>query len=225
MKNEVRWSYLGIVPYAETVELMQAIRTRIHQDQQPDQILLLQHNPVITRGLSEKGTEKGLVLPRPEIEQKGIRIIDTDRGGQTTFHGPGQLVGYCMLDLKRRNLKIREFVMEILDVLSLVLDSYGMESVKDEKEPGIFVSGEKIAFIGLNVKQNVTTHGFSLNVNNDLKYFDYIVPCGMETCQVTSMEEIDGNRFSIFDVYWRFITYFADHFGDELEEVVVEDFA
>jgi lipoate-protein ligase B len=220
----VKWSYLGVLPYGHTLDLMQRLRERIVADGADDILLMLQHKSVITRGNSEKGTDGGLLLPADEIRRLGIDIQQADRGGKTTFHGPGQLVGYLLVDLKRRGMKVKEFVHEVTEITVQVLDSYGISGRIDEKLPGVFVDDSKIAFFGFNVKNNVTAHGFSLNINNNLKPFSYVEPCGLKNASVTSMEKIGGQRFSIFDVYWRFITYFGDRFGDELEEVFVEDF-
>lgn len=220
----VKWSYLGIVPYGQTLMLMRQLRGQIAAGKHDEHILLLQHPTVITRGNSEKGPDSGLAIPRLELEQGGVQIVDTDRGGKTTLHSPGQLVGYFILDLKRRNLKIKDFVLDVVETLRRVLDSYDIEAHSDEALPGLFTDEGKIAFLGFNVKQHVTTHGFALNVNNDLSFFDHIVPCGMQDVNITSMKQVTGQRFSLFDVYWRFITYFSDMYGDELEEVFIEDF-
>ncbi len=221
---EIRWSYIGLVPFKNTIQLMERLREEVFDRKSSDKLLLLQHHPVITRGSSFAGDESDITIPVEELKNRGIDIVDTDRGGKTVFHGPGQLVGYFIVDLKRRKKAIKPFVMDVANVLKSVLDSYGIDSVVDEHYPGLFVDGKKIAFLGFNVKKNVTTHGFALNINSDLEYFEYVVPCGLLDVKVTSMEEVTGHQFSVFDVYWRFITYLADLYGDDLEEVVVEDF-
>lgn len=204
--------------------MMERIRNNVIEENAPDHIFLLQHRPVVTLGKSQKDSDDSLLLSRFEMEQKGVEIIQTNRGGKTTLHSPGQLVGYIVSDLRRRKLGIKDFVFQVVEAIHCVLKSYGVDARIDQKLPGLFVADRKIAFLGMNVKHNVTTHGFAINVNNDLRYFDMIVPCGQKKGGVTSLSQEFGRRFSIFDVYWRFVTCFAHQFGDEMEEIQIRDF-
>jgi lipoyl(octanoyl) transferase len=220
----IKWSYLGVVPYQPAMELMAQLRAEVEKGA-PDHILLLQHDPVITRGSSQKkSSDAGLTRSPEEIQSQGIQIVDTDRGGQTTVHGPGQLVGYMIVDLKRKKMKLKDFVFQVMETVKATVDSYGLETRIDQNLPGLFVEQKKVAFCGFNVKQHVTTHGFSINVNNDLKPFGLIVPCGNEETSITSMEMETHRRHSIFDVYWRFITNYADISQEDMEETFIEDF-
>jgi len=218
----IKWSFLGLTEYEKALALQHDLRDQVADGSSVDYMLLLSHPAVITRGYSERGDD-GLIEPRERFQQEGIEIIDVDRGGKTTFHGPDQLVGYLVFDLKRRKLKVRQFVEEVADVIIMVLDSYGIEAHYNQDDPGIEVEQGKIAFLGFNIQKGVTTHGFALNVGRDVKPFSYIVPCGKMNRKITSMELVRGRAFSIYDVYWRFITAFGEHFSEELEEVFVDD--
>jgi lipoyl(octanoyl) transferase len=186
-----------------------------------DYLLLLSHPPVVTRGVSDRGND-GLLEPRERFEVEKIPIFDIDRGGKTTYHGPDQLVGYLIFDLKRRDLKTRQFVERVAETIVTVLDSYGLDARYDESDPGVLVDDRKIAFLGFGVQKNVTMHGFGLNVGRDLRIFDYIVPCGKLGRKITSMEEEANRPFSTYDVYWRFVTAFGAAFDEAMEEVFVD---
>lgn len=219
----VHWSYIGLVPYEKTYEMTERVRQRVIGQQAPDHLFLLQHRPVVTLGKSQKGSDDDLLLPRYEMEQKGVQIVQTNRGGKTTLHSPGQLVGYMVFDLKRRKLGIKDFVYKVADAISCMLNSYKVDVKIDEDLPGLYVEDKKIAFLGMNVRHGVTTHGFAINVNNDLRYFDMIISCGEKEGSVTSLANEFGELFSIFDVYWRFITCLSEQFGDEMEEIQIKD--
>jgi lipoyl(octanoyl) transferase len=175
----------------------------------------------VTRGYSERG-DSGLLEPRERFAAEGIQIVDVDRGGKTTYHGPDQLVGYLIFDLNRREMKPREFVETVGHMLVEVLDSYNIEATYNEADPGVEVDGRKIAFLGFNIHKGVTMHGFALNIGRDLKPFSYIVPCGKPGRPITSMEEITGSGYSIFDVSWRIVTVMGHQFDDEMDEVLVD---
>ncbi len=214
----IKWSFLGQTPYERALALQKDLRAQLIEGSAVDFLLLLTHPPVVTRGYSERG-DSGLLQPRETFSKEGIPIIDVDRGGKTTYHGPDQLVGYLIFNLTRRGIKPREFVETVAHVLIEVLDSYGIEATYNEEDPGVEVDGRKIAFLGFNIHHGITMHGFSLNLGRDLKPFSYIVPCGKMGRQITSMEELTGMSFSIFDAYWRVVTVMGHHFNDNMEEV------
>ena len=217
----IKWSYLGLTEFESALKLQHELRTQVLEGGKTDYLLLLSHPPTITRGYSER-SDAGLVEPRERLEAEGIKIIDVDRGGRTTYHGPDQLIGYMIFDLKRRKLKTREFVQKVAEAIVTMLDSYGIESFYDESDPGVMVGPAKIAFLGFNIQKEVTTHGFALNVGRDIKAFSYIVPCGKMGRKITSMEELVGRAFSTFDVYWRVVTALGAGLGEIMEEVAVE---
>ncbi len=218
----IKWSYLGITPYDKALVLQNELRQQVLERGDGDYLLLLSHPPVVTRGVSERGDNAGLVEPRARFEAEGIQILDVDRGGKTTFHGPEQLTGYFIFDLRRRNLKLRQFVKKVAEVIVVVLDSYGIDGHYTESDPGIVIGRRKVGFLGFNVQHNVTTHGFSLNIGRDIKAFDYIVSCGKLGRDITSLEDEGGRHFSMYDAYWRFVTAIGIEFDDTLEEVFVD---
>jgi lipoyl(octanoyl) transferase len=172
---------LGLVDYAPTLEAMRAFTDGRDRDS-PDELWLLQHPPVFTQG--QAGRPEHLLAPGT------IPVIQVDRGGQVTYHGPGQVVIYLLLDLKRRNLGVRALVDLIEQSLVQLLAGYGIESAARPDAPGVYVGGEKIASLGLRVRRGCSYHGLALNVDMDLEPFRRINPCGHEGLRVTSMASL-----------------------------------
>ena len=172
---------LGLVQYAPTLEAMRAF-TDSRDRGSPDELWLLQHPPVFTQG--QAGRPEHLLAPGD------IPVIQVDRGGQVTYHGPGQVVIYLLLDLKRRNLGVRALVDLIEQSLVKLLAGYGIESAARPDAPGVYVAGEKIASLGLRVRRGCSYHGLALNVDMDLEPFQRINPCGHEGLRVTSMASL-----------------------------------
>ncbi len=220
---KVRWCYIGKTPFEKAMALMEGLREDVQGGVETEFILFLEHSKTITRGYSEKGEESGLISTREDIEKEGYRIINTDRGGKTTLHNSGQLVGYMIFDLKRNRFKLKNFVSLIEKTILLVLDTYELTASTISGDPGIYVNNEKIAFLGLNVDKNVTKHGFAINVRNDLRPFQHIVPCGQVDRRITSLLEQIGDSASVYDVYWRFMTCFEFLSGADIEEFVIDE--
>lgn len=221
---KVLWTYLGLTPYAAAFDLMKSLRTDVQSGAPGDYLLFLQHPNVITQGYSEKTGDSGLISSRESITQAGFEIISSDRGGLTTLHNPGQLVGYLIFDLARDKMRVRPFVELIEKAVIETLGTYDITAYTIRNEPGVYVGQAKIGFIGLKVEKNVTTHGFALNVRNDLKPFGHIVSCGQLDRPITSLLELIGGSASIYDVYWRFVTVFERLTGAEMEEIEAEHF-
>lgn len=169
----------------------------------PDEVWLLEHYPVYTQG--QAGKAEHLIHPRE------IPVVQSDRGGQVTYHGPGQLVVYCLIDIKRRNLGIRTMVSQLEQVIITLLAEYQIEANIRCGAPGVYVAERKIASIGLRVKQGCTYHGIALNVNMDLSPFNGINPCGFEKMEMTQMSHFDSNIL-VEDVRPKFIQSFLKHF-------------
>ena len=169
---------LGICDYQTTVASMQAFTKKRNQDTQ-DEVWLLQHHRVFTRGVS--------CCQQPSHRDCPIPVVDSDRGGQITYHAPGQLVAYFLFDLRRRRLGIRQFVSLLETLLVEVLGSYGIEAVCRTGAPGVYVGQAKIAALGFRVHRGCCYHGISLNVDLDLSPFDWIDPCGYAGLAVTSV--------------------------------------
>ena len=219
----VKASYLGLMDFEQTLGLQERARDRLIKGEGQEILFLLQHNPVISRGYSERGDDC-IIESMDRLEDENIPLIQTDRGGGLTYHGPGQLVGYPVLDLQRRRIRVRDFVEMMENAMVKVLDSYSISAGKREKYPGVWVGKKKLGFVGINVKKGVTLHGFSLNVNNDLTPFGYIVPCGITDGEISSMKRIRGSSFSLSDVASRFVLYFAELLEDDIRQVPEEEF-
>ena len=188
----------GTVDYATGLRLQQQLVTLRKEEKIGDVLLLLEHKPVITLGRNAKAAN---VVASPELLQKrGVELFDCDRGGDVTFHGPGQLVGYPIFDLrgfatphsKRKTLGAVEFVRQLEDVLMRTCADFGISTKRVPGLTGVWIDREpeaKLAAIGIHISRFVTSHGFALNVNTDLTYFNLIVPCGITTKPVTSMQQ------------------------------------
>ncbi len=164
----------------------------------PDVILLLQHPSVVTIGVS--GSGENIIASRDLLAAERIPVFHTDRGGDVTYHGPGQLVGYLILNLKNKGIGIHQYVSNLEEVIIRTLDVFSIPAHHDSQYPGIWVGQDKICALGIRVTHWVTKHGFALNVNTDLRYFTYITPCGINDRQVTSMSRLLGYDIALEDV-------------------------
>ena len=177
---------LGRRPYGEVLELQRDLRRRrIEGALGEDVLLLVEHPPVITLG---RGTRpSSLPLAPAELERRGVEVFEVERGGDVTFHGPGQLVGYPILDLREHRQDLHWYLRSLEDVLIQALGGLDIEADRNPGLTGVWTAGRKIASIGIHVKQWVTLHGFALNVTTDLDPFDLIVPCGIRQVVMTSV--------------------------------------
>ncbi|HVT61608.1 MAG TPA: lipoyl(octanoyl) transferase LipB [Thermoanaerobaculia bacterium] len=187
------WSYLGRVPYGEALGLQLDLREALRRGEGDEQLLLLEHPHVYTLGRNAAAAD---VLATPEwLAARGVEVVETDRGGQVTYHGPGQLVGYPILNLSPDRRDIRRYVRDLEEVLLRTLADYG---VRGELRPGqdrigVWFGERKIAAIGVHLSRWLTTHGFALNVATDLSFFSAIVPCGLRGSGVVSLRELLDN--------------------------------
>jgi lipoyl(octanoyl) transferase len=177
---------LGLRPYAEVLELQRDLRRqRIEGELAEDMLLLVEHPPVITLG---RGTRpSSLPSPPAELARRGVELFEVERGGDVTYHGPGQLVGYPILDLRGHRQDLHWYLRGLEDVLIQALGQLDVEADRNPGLTGVWTAGRKIASIGIHVKQWVTLHGFALNVTTDLDPFDLIVPCGIRQVVMTSV--------------------------------------
>ena len=167
-------------------------RDAVISDSAPDTLLLLEHFPVITLG--NNANESNILLSRQELDSRSIDVHQTDRGGDVTFHGPGQLICYPIFNIARMKLGIKNFVRLLENSVIHMLADFKVTGIRRKEAPGIFVGEKKISFLGLNLKKGVTMHGLSININMDLKFFDLINPCGFSHLEVTSLAEITGQQ-------------------------------
>jgi lipoyl(octanoyl) transferase len=205
---------LGRIDYASALQLQQQLAGDRKQGLVPDQLLLLEHPHVITLG--RNGHMENLLADDDILARAGIGFYPTDRGGDVTYHGPGQLVGYPILDLRDWKRDVGAYVRAVEETIILTLADYGIEAGRIPKLTGVWVGERKIAAIGVHLSRWVTSHGFALNVSTDLSYFQYIVPCGL-TKPVTSMAAL-GVRASLDEVGAKLAVHFARIFDCEMLE-------
>jgi lipoyl(octanoyl) transferase len=188
--DEVLIARLGVVPYGEALALQRRIETARQADRIPDVLLMLEHPPVYTKGRRTDPRELG--MGEDWYRMQGIEIYETDRGGRLTYHGPGQLVGYPIVSLKPYGGNVHGYVRKLERLMIDCLKPYGIEAEVIDGLTGVWVGGRppegrKIGSIGVHVDRGVTTHGFAVNVNNDLQPFEWVVPCGLEGVRMTSL--------------------------------------
>jgi len=180
----------GFRPYAATWDLQREIHAERVGDSCTDTLVLLEHEPVVTIG--RNAGVGGLLVPEALLRARGIDLVRTDRGGDITYHGPGQLIGYPIVDLKGLHNDVHRFLREIEEGLIRAIARWGIRAGRNPGKTGVWVGDQKIASIGLRASHWVTMHGFALNVTTDLSPFDLIVPCGITGCRMTSMERLLG---------------------------------
>ena len=202
---------LGQVPYEEARRLQKRLEASRQAGEISDVLLLLEHPPVYTKGRRSDAAE----LPMGEdwYRMQGIEIAETDRGGRVTYHGPGQLVAYPIVSLQPYGDDVHVYVRNLERVMIESLAAHGVEAGLREGLTGVWVGERKIGSIGVHVNRGVTTHGLAVNVSNDLQPFEWIVPCGIDHCQVTSLTRERGAEQDVD----AFATTLAEHFGDVYE--------
>src|SRR4051794_11132629 len=183
---------LGTVAYADALVMQRALVEQRRAGSVPDTLLLLQHPPVITLGVRGDGGRSHVVAAPGTLSELGIEIHETGRGGDVTYHGPGQIVGYPILDLKPDRCDVHRYVRDLEDVLIRTAADFGIEAERVCGLTGVWVGGEKLAAIGVRLSRWITSHGFAFNVSTDLEYFNLIVPCGISDRGVTSLERLLG---------------------------------
>jgi len=208
MTRTCRSRYLGCVPYGEAMALQAACARRLREAREgeaagpaaaaTEQLLLLEHPPVVTLGRNARDTD--LLLGADALRQRGIAVERCDRGGQVTYHGPGQLVGYPILDLTPDRRDVARYLRDLEEVLIRTLGRFGIRAERRDGLTGVWVGAGKIASIGVHLSRWVTTHGFALNVTTDTTPFSLIVPCGMRALSVTSMLRLLGRPVPVTEV-------------------------
>ena len=203
---------LGLMPYTEALALQSDLVVRRRTGDIPDQLLLLQHPHVITLGT---GSSRSHVLADESRRRDlGIDLVEVGRGGDVTYHGPGQLVGYPILDLKPDRKDVHQYLRDLEAVLVRALEETGVRGERKPDLTGVWVDGRKIATIGVRVSSGwITSHGFALNVSNDLSFFDTIVPCGIQGVSVTSVSQELGRPCGIADILGVVAEAFSGIFG------------
>ena len=198
VKNQAVAVSLGLVPYRDAWDIQLRLRAEVADGRRPDTLLLVEHPHVYTLG--RRGQERDILAGAAELARLEIEVHHTDRGGEVTYHGPGQLVGYPILNLRRWGGGPLKYVRALERVLIETLAEFGVIAESEGRPTGVWVEDRKIAAIGVKVSRRVTTHGFALNVCPDLSYFDHIVPCGMPEGRVTSLSLELGREVGVGEV-------------------------
>jgi len=207
---------LGTIDYQAALDLQAQLVERRKQGLIPDQLLLLEHPPVITLGVRTRSDRSHVLESEAALAAKGVGLFETGRGGDVTYHGPGQLVGYPIVDLKPDRCDVHRYVRDLEEVLIRAVDAFGVRAGRIEGLTGIWVGDQKLAAIGVRISRWVTSHGFALNVNTDLSHFGLIVPCGITDKGVTSLERLLGHALPMDEVAETVARQFAALFSGEL---------
>jgi lipoyl(octanoyl) transferase len=217
----LRLEQLGLVGYAAALELQ---RERVAQRKAgaiPDTLLLLEHPHVYTLGRNAR--QENLLVSAEWLAARGAQVFQTDRGGDVTYHGPGQLVGYPILDLTHHRRDISWYMRSLEEVFIRTARAWGIEAVRSPGAAGVWVGNDKLAAMGVHLSRWVTSHGFALNVNTDLSCFDWIVPCGLRDKGVTSLAKLLRRAVEMEEVTARVVEHFGAVFGLEMVETVLQN--
>lgn len=207
--------HLGLLEYRHAWDIQLKLAAEVGEGVQPNTLLLLEHPPVYTRGRLSK--PEHILLPPEELQKRGISIHEADRGGQVTFHGPGQLVAYPVVDLRDWGGPVK-YVRTLEQAIIGTLADLGINAGTIEGVTGVWVGDAKIAAIGVKISRGVAYHGFAINVNTDLTYFDYIVPCGINDRPVTSMAQFLGEPVDMESVRYSLAYQFGRAMGFKMVE-------
>ena len=207
---------MGTVEYSRAWELQRRLADQISEGTLPNTLLLLEHPPVYTKG--RLGRLDHLLLGSTELAARGIGFYETDRGGQITYHGPGQLVAYPVVDLRQWGGPLK-YVRTLERVIIATLKDFGINAEAFEGLTGVWAEGAKVAAIGVKISRGVAYHGLSVNVNTDLSYYDHIIPCGIDDRPVTSMAQVLGQPVDMEEVQYSLVYHFGREMGFKMEEI------
>jgi lipoyl(octanoyl) transferase len=210
---------LGTVPYGEAFALQKREVARLQRDEGDDVLFYVQHPHVMTLGRNATGS--AITADRRLIETRGCAVVETDRGGDVTYHGPGQLVGYPILRLAPGRRDIRRYVHDLEGVLIATLADFGVSAARHPQHRGVWVQERKIASLGIRISRWVTCHGFAFNVSTDLSYFSLMNPCGIAGCTMTSLERELQAPVSMAAVRERVTHHFGVILGREMHEETI----
>ena len=213
---------LGKAQYLEVLDLQRTLAQLRHENQVVDHLLVVEHEPVITLG--RRGNTSNILSSPEELSRLGIQVHQVERGGDVTYHGPGQLVVYPIIHLSQRDLSLRRFVHLLEETVIVTLADFAIEAGRDEQHRGVWVSDLKIAALGVAIRRWVSFHGFAVNVSPDLNHYCHINPCTLGPEHVTSMESILEKRIEMEEVRQMLVRRFIELFPGHWCEVSVSDF-
>ncbi|SPD72548.1 lipoyl-protein ligase [uncultured Desulfobacterium sp.] len=206
---------LGLIEYGESCRMQRQLMRMRMADSIPDVLLLLEHPPTLTVG--KTGRIENILTSAEQLRKEGISLFFSDRGGDVTYHGPGQMVAYPILSLKNRGKDVHLYVHNLEEVVIRTLKDFAIDADRDKNHPGVWIDRKEIAAIGLRIEKWTTMHGLALNVNSNLSHFSLINPCGFTERKVTSMSKILGREMSMETVISRFIPHFSEIFETVME--------
>ena len=212
-RPEVEVRRLGRVPYADALALQRELVVERQAGRIGDLLLLVEHPHVLTLGVRGDGGRSHILAPPEMLAARSVEVFETGRGGDITYHGPGQLVGYPIIDLKPDRRDVHRYVRDLEEVLIRVAADYGIEAERVAGLTGVWVGQRKLAAIGVRIARWVTSHGFALNVTTDLDYFNLIIPCGVADRGVTSLTALLGREVDWLEVEERVARHFGDVFA------------
>lgn len=222
MEKNLNLLDLGKCDYEKALEIQFQLLKKRQNGEIEDTLVLVEHPAVITLGKS--ASLEHVIAPEAELVRQGIQRFETNRGGDVTYHGEGQIVGYPIVNLIENKIKVRSFVENLEAVFVNILKDYGIKAKGSSKDIGVWVNNEKITAIGLAVKKGVTMHGFAFNVNTNLDHFQYIIPCGIREKGVTSLEKLLGKPQNFSQINQRVVKEFVSVYGyQKVQEIVLNE--
>lgn len=205
---------IGLIPYKQAWQLQKDLVKQKLDGLAMDTIIIVEHPSVYTIG--RRGNPKDILISKEKLKKLGIEILNVDRGGEVTYHGPGQLTVYPILDLKRRALGAADYIHSLEKVIVATLNHANIDGEVDKSFPGVWVKQRKIASIGVRISRGITMHGFSLNISPDLSHFDHIIPCGIKGKRTTSITNELGRTMPTAQVSPWIIDAFSDIFDSSI---------
>ena len=203
---------LGLIPYADALALQRALVEDRRAGRVGDLLLFAEHPHVLTLGVRGDGGRSHILATADALARRGVEVHEAGRGGDVTYHGPGQVVGYPILDLKPDRCDVHRYVRDLEEVLIRTAGDFGIDAHRVEGLTGVWVGQEKLAAIGVRIARWITSHGFAFNVSTNLDYFQLIIPCGIADRSVTSLERLLGRTVELADVEDRIASRFAEIF-------------
>jgi len=213
-KKQLLVTRLGRVEYGAALVLQKETERAVKEGHQEDTLLLLEHPHTLTVG--RRGDSAGILMSQELLDARGVTVFETNRGGKITYHGLGQIVGYPIINLSPDREDVHRYVRDLEEVLIRIVSDFGISAFRIEGLTGVHTSRGKVAAIGVHIARWITTHGFALNVNTDLSFFNLIIACDGE--QVTSMEDLLGHEVNMHEVEDRIVEHFSDVFDLSVTE-------
>lgn len=210
-------TWLGRVGYSEGLALQEHAVEKLRAGERPEQLLLLEHPHVFTLGRGADGAH--ILAGKQQLQSQSIEVHETGRGGDVTYHGPGQLVGYPIINLKPDRCDVHRYVRDLEEVLIRTIADFGVKGTRIAGLTGVWVGNEKIAAIGVRIARWMTSHGFALNVGTDLNYFQMIVPCGITDKGVTSLARLTGGHIEVLEVAESASKKFGEVFARNIDQL------